>query len=179
MLLAEGFQIADCCLELALDLGDALLEILSQLVCVISTLGRLLGGVAWVCDSLFECLDGVLVLRDDLLAEVGPLRQLFLHLLVQLQVFLQCLYLARHRPVLKNQILRLLRLELELAGELLVLLYGQPCGALEFVLIEVEHVDFDLFDLLEHLLAHLLHALVLLNFQLRNLLVARLVLMRC
>lgn len=62
----------------------------------------------------------------------------------------------------------MLGLELELAGELLVLLDREARGALKFVLSEVEHVGLDLLDLEEHLFAHLFHAFVLLSLQLSN-----------
>jgi len=81
---------------------------------------------------------------------------------VELEVLLQCFYLGCHRSILVDQILSLLRLKLELTRQLLILLDSLPRCPLQLIIRKVQHVSLDLLDLEKHLLAHLLHPLVLL-----------------
>ena len=67
---------------------------------------------------------------DHFLTEVAPLRQLFLHLLVDLYFSLIRLDLLLHLVVLEDEDLSLLGLVLELSSQLMVLKDGQMSSRL-------------------------------------------------
>lgn len=103
------------------------------------------GGVfcALLSECLVKLLDLDLVLLDDLLAEVTPLGQLLLHLLMVSQVPLESLDDTCHLVVFVHQVLGLLGLVLKFTGELRVLDDRELGGADKLVLVQVEHVYFN------------------------------------
>ena len=109
-----------------------------------------------------ELFDLLLQSLDDLLAEVGPLGQLLLDLLMDLDIPLESVDLCLHLAVLVEQLLGLLRLVLELSGQLMVLQDGQPGGGLQLLVVQRQQVGLGFLDLVKHLLSELFGGLDLL-----------------
>ena len=101
---------------------------------------------------LFESL-------DHFLAEVAPLRQLLLHLLVDLDLALVGLNLLLHLVVLEDEDFCLFGLMLQLGCQLMVLEDGQVRRGLQLLVVHGEKVRLRLLDVEEHLLAKLLRLL--------------------
>ena len=72
-------------------------------------------------DLVLKLCDLLLVLLDDLLAEVRSFGKLFLHLFVILQVFGQVSDYRLHFVIFEHQVLSALRLVVQLSSELHVL----------------------------------------------------------
>ena len=96
---------------------------------------------------------------DNFLAEVAPLRQLLLHLLVDLDLALVGLNLLLHLVVLEDEDFCLFGLVLQLGGQLMVLKDGQVRRRLQLLVVHGEEVRLRLLDVEEHLLAKLLRLL--------------------
>ena len=99
-----------------------------------------------------QLLDLLLLLLDDLLAEMASLGKLLLDFLVDLDVSLVGLNLFLLFVVAEEEVLSLLGLVLKLGGKLLVLEDGQGGGSLKLLVIEGKQVSLSLLDLIEHLL---------------------------
>ena len=96
---------------------------------------------------------------DHFLAEVAPLRQLLLHLLVDLDLALVGLNLLLHLVVLEDEDFCLFGLVLQLGCQLMVLEDGQVRRGLQLLVVHGEKVRLRLLDVEEHLLAKLLRLL--------------------
>ena len=93
---------------------------------------------------------------DDFLAEVTSLGELLLDLFVDLDLALVRLDLCFHLVVLENEDLRLLRLMLQLGGQLMVLEDSQMCRCLQLLIVHGQQVRLRLLDVEEHFFAQLL-----------------------
>jgi hypothetical protein len=93
---------------------------------------------------------------------VRPLGKLLLDLLVDLDVSLERLNLRLHFVVLEEQLLSLLRLILQLSGQLVVLQNSQASGRLQLLVVKSKQVGFGLLDLVKHVLPQFLCRLDLL-----------------
>ena len=71
---------------------------------------------------------------------MGSLGQFLLNLFVNLKVFLEVGHFFSQVLVLKNQLLGLFGLELQLWGKLVILQHGQSRGGLELLLFEREEI---------------------------------------
>ena len=91
-----------------------------------------------------------------------PLGELLLDLLVDLDVSLERLNLRLHFVVLEEQLLSLLRLILQLSGQLVVLQNSQASGRLQLLVVKSKQVGFGLLDLVKHVLPQFLCRLDLL-----------------
>ena len=109
---------------------------------------------------------------NDSLAVVRALGQLLLHFLMDVDIAAQRLNLLLVLVVLHQELLRLLRLELELCRQLRVLQNGQPRRGLQLLLVKSQQVSLGLLDLKEHLFPELLGGLDLLALLGSDLLVA-------
>ena len=78
---------------------------------------------------LFQLFNLLLVLLDHFLAEVGPLGQLMLNLLVVVQVLAQSFDDLAHLVIFVHLVLCLLRLVLKFTGQGGILDHGQFRGA--------------------------------------------------
>ena len=103
----------------------------------------------------FEHLHLCLVLGDDALAEVRTLSKFVLYLGMLLKFHLEQLDLAAHLFILIGQLLYILTLVVELARQLDVLLLGQLGSAFEVLLVHGQHLNLDVPDREQHLLAQL------------------------
>lgn len=92
---------------------------------------------------------------DDFLAEVGPLGQLFLDFLVDLDLALVSLNLLLHLVILEDEDLGLLRLVLQLGRQLVVLQDRQVRRCLQLLVVHSQEVGLRLLDVEEHLFAEL------------------------
>ena len=124
-------------LEPLLVVSDALIEVIEQ-VRLVALLGRD-ANVFFLLfvDGLLEGLYLSFVLLNYFLTEVAALGKLFLNLLVVGEVPLQILNHRGHLVVLVHQVLRLLRLVLQLASQLHILDDSEFGGSDELLLIKV------------------------------------------
>lgn len=131
-------------------------------------------GILQVTYSVFELL-------DQLRAEVRALGKLLLDVAVDLHVARQGLNFLLHLIVLEEELLALLRLVLQLRGQLLILQNRQPRCSLQLFVAHRQQVRLGLLYLQEHLFSevlrrlslltlHRIHLLKLLYLQLLNLL---------
>ena len=90
---------------------------------------------------------------------MGSLGQFLLNLFVNLKVFLEVGNFFGQVLVLKNQLLGLFGLELQLWGKLVILQHGQSCGGLELLLFEREEICAHVTDFGEHLISELVSGL--------------------
>ena len=93
---------------------------------------------------------------DHFLAEVTSLGELLLDLLVDLDLALVRLDLCLHLIVLEDEDLSLLRLMLQLGGQLMVLKDSQMRSCLQLLIVHGQQVRLRLLDVEEHLFAQLL-----------------------
>lgn len=125
--------------------------IVTSLLALVNSLGEL--------DMLlfaFEFLGLELELLNNLLAVKGPLAELLLDGLVDAYVSFQLLDGLVHRIILRDQLLSLLRLVVQLGGQLVVLQNCESCCRLQLLLVQRHQVCLSLFYFVVHFFAQLL-----------------------
>jgi hypothetical protein len=112
----------------------------------------------------FKLLDLLFKPLDDFLAEMGPLSQLFLDFLVDLDVSLERVDLALHFVVPEKQVFCLFALVLKFSCQLLVLQNRQGCCGLQLFVVKGKQVGLSFFDLTKHFFSQVFSYLDLLSF---------------
>ena len=110
-------------------------------------------------DLVLQLCDLLLVLLDDLLAEVRSFGKLFLDLFVILQVFGQVSNYRLHFVIFEHQVLSALRLVVQLSSELHVLNDCKFGSTLQLILVGHRVLHSDLSDLHQHVFPELVNLL--------------------
>lgn len=87
---------------------------------------------------------------------MGAFSKFFLNFFMNLNVSFKSFYLSLHFIVLKQQLFSLLRLILQLSGQLMILEDGQPSRGLQLFIVECQEVSFGLLNFVQHVLSELL-----------------------
>ena len=112
----------------------------------------------------FQLLHFSLKAGDDLLALIGSLSQLFFDLFVERYIPLEYFNLLSHLVMCLDELLRILRLIVQLRRQLMILENGQSCLSLELFIVEGHQVCLSLFDLEVHFFGQLFHILNFFKF---------------